>query len=191
MRRKSLLLDQILVIDLEATCWDDNISFRPPGMENEIIEIGISELNHQTGKIVQGDLFLVKPVRSEVSKFCTQLTTWTAADLVDGCTFEAACTRLCQQFSSRRRVFASWGNYDRNQFERQCRAFNVPYPFGPSHLNVKDLFSLQMGLTKTVNTMEAMKMLDIEPTGTWHIGRDDAFNIARVLSALLGHKEGE
>lgn len=40
--------DNILIIDLEATCWED----RPPrGQESEIIEIGVCIMDAKTGKI--------------------------------------------------------------------------------------------------------------------------------------------
>jgi len=191
MGRNKPLLDEILVLDLEATCWDDDVSIRPKGVPNEIIEIGLAKLNIQTGTITRGDLWLVAPEESTVSEFCTQLTTWKQEDVERGMSFKDSCGRLRRDFSSKRRLFASWGNYDRRQFERQCSRMNVPYPFGPSHLNVKDLFALQHRLTQQVNTMKAMEILDMEPEGTWHVGRDDAFNIARVLRALLGFRDAK
>jgi inhibitor of KinA sporulation pathway (predicted exonuclease) len=40
--------ENILIVDLEATCWDS----RPPrGQESEIIEIGVCIMNAKTGKI--------------------------------------------------------------------------------------------------------------------------------------------
>ncbi|WP_241613214.1 hypothetical protein [Rhizobium sp. SSA_523] len=40
----------ILIIDLEATCWDS----RPPrGQESEIIEIGVCIMDAKTGTISQ------------------------------------------------------------------------------------------------------------------------------------------
>ncbi|MBT7914551.1 exonuclease domain-containing protein [Candidatus Bathyarchaeota archaeon] len=189
MGRKKPLLDEILVLDLEATCWDDEISVQPEGVSNEIIEIGLATLNIQTGIITRGDLWLVAPEESTVSEFCTQLTTWKQEDVEQGMPFKASCSLLRKGFSSKRRVFASWGNYDRRQFERQCTRMGVPYPFGPSHLNVKDLFALQKRLTQQVNTMQAMEMIGMDPVGTWHVGRDDAFNIARVLRHLLGFND--
>ncbi len=186
MGRNKPLLDEILVLDLEATCWDGEVSVRPKDVSNEIIEIGLATLNIQTGVIARGDLWLVAPEVSTVSEFCTQLTTWKQEDVVNGMSFKDSCGKLRKDFSSKRRVFASWGNYDRRQFERQCGRMNVPYPFGPSHLNVKDLFALQKRLTQQVNTMVAMEMIGMDPVGTWHVGRDDAFNIARVLRHLMG-----
>ena len=47
-----------------------------------------------------------------------------------------------KEYHSKDRLWASWGDYDRWQFERACKEAGVPYPFGTSRLNVKSLFSL-------------------------------------------------
>ena len=186
MGRTKPLFDEILVVDLEATCWDGDISIKPEGAQNEIIEVGLSSLDIHTGKITQAPLMLVRPTQSTVSEFCTELTTWTQDDVKSGMILTAACEKLRKDYKSKRRMWASWGNYDRRQFERECSRKTVSYPFGPSHLNVKDLFALQKRLTQQVDVMTAMEMIGLEFDGTWHVGRDDAFNIARVLRHLLG-----
>lgn len=67
-------LDQIIVVDLEATCWEGN---PPPGEEQEIIEIGVCALDIASGKRSRKRSLLIRPERSTVSHFCTQLTTLT------------------------------------------------------------------------------------------------------------------
>lgn len=78
--------DKIIIIDLEATCWQSTV---PAGQENEIIEIGLAVLDAKTGKITQNKGILIKPQRSSVSPFCTELTTITQ-DVLDqkGISFE-------------------------------------------------------------------------------------------------------
>ncbi len=68
------LLDRILVVDVEATCWRGP---NPPGMETDIIEIGIALLNVKKGTITDNRSILVIPERSEISDFCTELTSIT------------------------------------------------------------------------------------------------------------------
>ena len=65
---------KIIVIDLEATCWEGK---PPPGEISEIIEIGICVLDQATGAIDKNRGILIKPVHSAISPFCTQLTTIT------------------------------------------------------------------------------------------------------------------
>jgi inhibitor of KinA sporulation pathway (predicted exonuclease) len=183
-KRKRPMFDQLLVIDVESTCWNDASSERRH-QESEIIEIGYALLDQRTGQITQNDHLVIKPSRSEVSTFCTSLTGWTAEALESGMTYDDACLYLRQKLSSQRRVFASWGNYDRRQFERQSKPPGVKYPFGKSHLNVKDLFVLLSGRQYACNVETALKILNMRFEGRPHSGKDDALNIARILSVLL------
>ena len=53
--------------------------------------------------------------------------------------FATACATLRKELGSEQRVWASYGDYDRRQFQRQCADAGVRYPFGIRHLNVKTL----------------------------------------------------
>jgi inhibitor of KinA sporulation pathway (predicted exonuclease) len=175
-------LDQILVIDVEATCWE---GAPPAGQQNEIIEIGICTIDVRRRQREERESILVRPQRSRVSPFCTQLTTLTQEDVEGGISFEEACRLLLRKYQGDQRTFASYGDYDRNQFERQCRSFGVKYPFGPTHLNVKNLFALHRGLHHEVGMEAALELLGLPLEGTHHRGGDDAWNIAAILLALL------
>ena len=94
-------LNKIIVIDVEATCWD---SKPPSGERSEIIEIGICVLDcternkalraFKSGVGFDIDVEIPRPVRekrrsilvipkySNVSEFCTSLTTTTQELLV-------------------------------------------------------------------------------------------------------------
>jgi inhibitor of KinA sporulation pathway (predicted exonuclease) len=175
-------LDQVVVIDVEATCWEG----RPPaGQEPEIIEIGICTLSVANRQRLERRSVLVRPQRSTVSAYCTQLTTLTQEQVSTGLAFAEACALLQKEFLAKERVWASYGDYDRRQFERQCRAEGIAYPFGPSHLNVKTLFALVHGLPHEVGMDEALKMLRLPLEGTYHRAGDDAWNIALILATLL------
>lgn len=175
-------LDQILVIDVEATCWEGS---PPPGQESEIIEIGICTLDVASGERLDKQDILIRPERSTVSEFCTRLTTLTQEQLDQGITFQLACNILQKQYASKQRVWASYGDYDRRQFEKQCLAFGVNYPFGPTHINVKNLFAIALGLAAEVGMARALELMQLPLTGVHHRAGDDAWNIAGVLSKLL------
>jgi hypothetical protein len=53
-----------LYLDLEWTCWD---APPPPGMQPEIIEIGLVEMNLDTLDIIQEGTYFVRPRRWERS----------------------------------------------------------------------------------------------------------------------------
>lgn len=175
------------MIDVESTCWE---GAPPAGQESEIIEIGICAIDVASGQRLPKASILVKPERSRVSEFCTQLTTLTPEQVDRGIPFATACSILTQQHLSKERVWASYGDYDRRQFERQCQSRKVSYPFGPTHINVKNLFAITHALPHEVGMAEALELLNLPLEGTHHRGGDDAWNIAGILSDLLLRARG-
>lgn len=175
-------LDQIVVIDAEATCWQGE---PPPGQDSEIIEIGVCLLDVKTGQRLARESIMVRPERSEVSPFCTELTSITPEQAAQGMTFRDACSSLCTRFQTKERVWASYGDYDRGMFERQCRRMDVPYPFSAGYINVKTLLGVVWGLNHETGMAKALNLLHIPLEGTHHRGGDDAWNIATILSRIL------
>ncbi len=173
----------MLVIDVEATCWEN--SKPPKGQHPEIIEIGVCVLDISTGARVDRKSILVKPERSDVSPFCTELTSLTPAQLARGVSFEHACRVLQRQYRARARVWASYGDFDRRQFEKQCQERGIPYPFGPTHINVKSLLAIMRGLRREVGMKHAMELFNLPLEGRHHRAVDDAWNTALLLSHLI------
>ena len=175
--------DKIIIIDLEATCWQSAV---PDGQENEIIEIGLAVLDSETGKITQNQGILIRPARSSVSPFCTELTTITQ-DLLDknGMSFEEAIEKLVAEYHPNLYTWASYGQYDLNILTKQCKSFGIPYPMSNEHINVKVLFGEKFGLQKPTGMNGALHLLNIPLEGTHHRGIDDAKNIAKILHWCL------
>jgi inhibitor of KinA sporulation pathway (predicted exonuclease) len=128
---KSPGLDQILIVDVESTCWEGP---PPIGQESEIIEKGLCLLEVASGRRQGKRNLLVRPERSTVSAFCTQLIGLTQEQVNAGISFADACALLQQEYASHECVWASYGDYDRLQFERQCQdgappggGINVPF----------------------------------------------------------------
>ena len=175
-------LDKIIVIDLEATCWEGD---PPEGESSEIIEIGLCVLDVATGAREPARALLVKPRHSQLSSYCQELTTLTPEMLANGLDLAEACAILREEYHSETRTWASYGDYDRIMLQAQCEADGIPYPFGRSHINVKNLFALQNNLTREVGLRKATAMLGLPFEGTIHRGMDDAWNIAAVLDKVL------
>lgn len=72
------------VVDVEATCWADRT---PPGQVSEIIEIGLATVDLAAARRTGRHRILVRPQRSAVSPFCTDLTGLTQNDADAGITF--------------------------------------------------------------------------------------------------------
>lgn len=176
------LLDTINIIDVESTCWQGKI---PEGQASDIIEIGLCEFDVTTLESREKHSIIIKPSRSTVSKFCTELTTLTQEDVDNGVSFEEACEILNDKFLSKRRLWGSYGDYDKKMFKRQCRDLRVAYPLGFTHINIKTLLAITKGLDREIGMGSALKMLDIPLEGTHHRGIDDAWNIGTILSQIL------
>lgn len=175
-------LDHIIVVDIEATCWDGP---PPAGEVADVIEFGIVPLELSTLRRLEKRSILVRPERSAVSRFCTDLTTITPEMVAGGVSFREACRILKNDYRTEERVWASFGDYDRRQVEKQCRDTGVSYPFGPTHLNVKTLFALSKGLLYEAGTRAAVEAFGLQFEGTHHRGDDDAWNIAAILVEIL------
>lgn len=179
-----LSLKEMLVIDLEATCWENQ---RPAGQISEIIEIGLCRLNLKTLVAHDKTSILVRPEQSEISPFCTELTSITP-DMVakDGVSFPEACSRLRKAFGAKTKPWASYGDYDRLQFDRQCAKSGIPLPLSTTHLNIKTLVALHLQLPREIGMKAALKAFSIPLEGRHHRGDDDAWNTAKIAARLLG-----
>jgi inhibitor of KinA sporulation pathway (predicted exonuclease) len=175
--------DILLVVDIEATCWEGETA--PAGEESEIIEVGLCTLDIASGQRLARRSILVRPERSRVSAFCTQLTTLTQEQIDQGISFAEACQILREEYASRERVWASYGDYDRALFEKQCLQRRIPYPFGTRHLNLKTLFPVLFAHPREVGMATALQLLGLPLEGTHHRGGDDAWNIAAIASTML------
>jgi len=180
---------RLLVIDIEATCWDQPKD-QPAGEKNEIIEIGLVPFSLKTLVISEPKSILVKPSMSKVSAFCTKITTLTQEQVDAGISFREACKNLIDEMKTQEIPWVSWGDYDRKQFVWQCDHTKTPYPFGAGHWNFKDTFAKMMGLRKDVSLARALDIMNLDPIGTPHRGADDAFNIARVMTECFRRIRG-
>jgi len=176
------LVDQIVVVDIESTCWKK----KPPQKQtSEIIEVGVVLLAVKGLTLSEKKSIIVKPERSTVSEFCTQLTGLTQEQVNNGLSFASACRILQKEYEAEERLWASYGDYDRRMFEKCCVELDVPYPFGHSHLNVKTLLSTMLAEESEVGLPTALHKLGLSFEGRQHRGDDDAWNVARLLKALF------
>lgn len=175
--------DKILVIDIEATCWD--VDPPPDGQQKEIIEIGSCIYDAVNDVVGEKQSILVRPVSSEISEYCARLTSITAERVADeGSDFANACRALVDDYRARNYLWASWGGFDRKLFRKQCRRLGVSYPFGKKHMNIADAFAACYG-GQRMPMLGAMRLAGIEYIGRHHRGADDAWNTARLLQFLV------
>ena len=191
---------------------DDALGYIPDDQQREIIEIGVCVVDLKTLVPIGRWSTLVRPVRSTISEYCTEVTSITAERLADAPLFARAIAgmnrwlgtvRLAQQnlpdaesgpaldaamAEMATQPMASWGDFDRLALEAQCALDGVPYPFSHSHMNLKTMFPL-FGRSKFVNRVlslrVAMRTIGRELEGTHHQAEDDAANAAVLACAML------
>lgn len=175
---------QYLVIDLEATCCDDDAF---PRDEMEIIEIGAVLVDAATLTPTAEFQTFVKPLRHRtLTPFCSELTTITQADVDRAPRFPQAILKLGEFIRGKDALFCSWGGYDRNQFRRDAQHHRVKLPLGERHMNLKEAFSRRLGDSRQYGTGQALRRVGLSFTGTHHRAIDDARNIARLLPFIVG-----
>jgi inhibitor of KinA sporulation pathway (predicted exonuclease) len=174
----------INVVDVEATCWEGR---PPPGQVSEIIEIGLTVVDLDRRVRLAKHRILVRPRRSSVSAFCTELTSLTQQEVDQGVTFAEACRFLARDHESNKLPWASWGDYDRKQFTRQCQQTGVEYPFSGDHTNAKLRFTQAHNLRKRPGMAQALDHAGLPLEGRHHRGDDDSWNIAALILHLVAN----
>jgi inhibitor of KinA sporulation pathway (predicted exonuclease) len=184
------LQDEILVVDLESTCWEGGPP--PAGETSDIIEIGVAHLDVNDLAVTRNWGTYVIPIRSTITPFSTSI------NHIDNETIKMLGVPIADAFSmlerekSRQRTWASWGNYDRKKMEDDARELKIShkmdirYPMAPRHINVKTLFAIAYALPAEVSMDKALARMGWELKGKHHSGKDDAYNIARILGHILG-----
>jgi inhibitor of KinA sporulation pathway (predicted exonuclease) len=185
--RDSYRTDRLLVVDLEMTCWD---GAAPPGEQPDIIEIGIAEVDNERLEIARSGRYLVRPVRSAVSAFCTELTGITAAELKrDGRPFPEVRNRIVADWAPRHKTWTAWGK-DHKAMAEAAAHHGVASPFSESHIDLGHLFDLLTGASQRIGLRAAMESLGIPPEGERHRAVGDALDAARVYLALARRMRG-
>lgn len=178
-------IDNIIVVDVEATCDDGPLV---PRAQMEIIEVGAVVLDRHSLEVTDEFQAFVRPVRHPtLTAFCTQLTTIDQAtvDAAPGYPEVADALRAWWKPYSPA-IWCSWGAYDRKQFAQDSAYHGVRDPLPGRHVNVKAEFSLRLGTRRRFGMAGALSKMGLELLGTHHRGIDDARNIARLAPFALG-----
>jgi len=176
--------NQILIVDLEATCWENDRI--PTGQKVDIIEIGICELNRTTKAISKKQSIYVIPERSNINKFCTDLTGITPQLIEEkGIHFEEACEKIRDEYDSTSLTWAGFGNFDKEQIMEQCDYLGIENPFSENYINIMHQFKAYNGLYKMMGLKRTLKAMNMDFEGNHHSGSDDAYNAAKILREIL------
>lgn len=189
-------LNKIFVADAEATCWSSEAE--QGKQPNEIIEIGMCEVNLKTRTVENKKSFVVRPHFSKVSSFCTALTGWTQEQINEGDDIRDVLGFIKDYYRiTNNHVWASYGEYDRVKLSSSsvnkgnllglygiAREDN-PFAMMRSHLNIKTLMAMKEGLKKEIGMARALAYYKLPLEGRHHNGADDAFNIGKIFLKVL------
>jgi inhibitor of KinA sporulation pathway (predicted exonuclease) len=177
------MANQILVVDVEATCWEETDPDSKK-YQSEIIQVGAVLVDLVNLRQTLSRSWFVKPTASLVSPFCTNLTGITQEQADSGYTYSQVSNLLIAQFNTPEIPWASYGAYDARMFRQESKRYGVKYPFSPKHINVKTAAAVLMGWTKEYGLSVALSKLGLEFVGRQHDGLDDAKNGADILIYL-------
>ncbi|MCU0428768.1 MAG: exonuclease domain-containing protein [Cytophagaceae bacterium] len=167
-----------IIVDLEATCWEEKHSF-----PQEVIEIGAVKINKQNS-ITSEFVSFVKPVRHPLlSNFCRQLTSIEQSQVDQAPLFPEAIHAFRQWITQEEDeyILCSWGFYDRKQLHAECCFHGLDAEWLSPHISLKHRYAEIKQLNRPVGMKTALTMEGLPLVGTHHRGIDDARNIAQVF----------
>jgi inhibitor of KinA sporulation pathway (predicted exonuclease) len=169
-----------LYFDVEMTCW----AGPPPlGMKQEIIEIGVTEMDLQSLSILREKPYFVRPRRWEISPCCTELTGITSDDIRTARPFPEVLAALTDEFSPSKAMCGTWGD-DAALIAAACQAHGLKSPLRYL-VDVAHLFPRLFLLREQVSLAKAIEILELGFDGMPHSALADARNTARVHAALI------
>jgi inhibitor of KinA sporulation pathway (predicted exonuclease) len=169
-----------LYLDLELTCWD---APPPPGMQQEIIEIGIVEIDLVTLSITQEASYFVRPRRWEISHKCTMLTGITSEDIRKAKPLDEVLALIAERFRPANKPCCAWGD-DVSVISRTCTSLGLVSPFRRP-IDLSKVFQGAFVTKEQLSLGGAIQMMEMEFDGIPHGALPDARNTARLHASIL------
>jgi len=150
----------------------------------KIIEIGAAVIEVNSAKILNKLQLYIQPVvNPQLTPFCINLTGIEQSDVENAPYFYDALNQFSDWLSDQTDLigWASWGAYDRNQFEQDCKRHQQSNPLTQfNHLNLKTAYAAATQ-SRSKGMANAFKEQNQDMIGSHHSGLDDAINIARLI----------
>ena len=107
------------VIDFEATCTDKN---EFPRSETEIIEFACILIDSKLNVVTEFNEYIRPKIHPQLTDFCKKLTTISQQQVDSAPPFPEVLDQFSKAIIEKYKpLFASWGNYDKNQLMQDCR----------------------------------------------------------------------
>ena len=185
------IFDYIIVVDVEATCEENNRNY-----PHEVIEIPGVLIDVRTGQVDRARSFhtYVKPWRNPtLTPFCTQLTGITQ-ETVDAAPTITEAIKLFEQWYKEtiprgaKTIFATDGPWDFKNFihEHHVLRDHVAFPsLFYEYLDVRTTFAHRLNHGVPIKLDAMLRRMNLRFDGRPHNGFDDAYNIARLVVAMM------
>ncbi|KPI88768.1 hypothetical protein ABL78_2147 [Leptomonas seymouri] len=185
------IYDYIIVVDVEATCEENNQNY-----PHEIIEFPGVLINVRTGQVDRAHSFhtYVKPWRNPtLTPFCTQLTGITQ-ETVDAAPTITEAIKLFEKWykdtvpRGAKAIFAADGPWDFKNFIHEYHILRDHVAF-PSifyeYIDIRTTFAHHFNYRVPIKLDAMLRRMDLKFDGRPHSGFDDAYNIARLAVAMM------
>lgn len=187
---------KLVIVDLEATCWEGEEQPQPDPPEGciytgEIIEIGSVSLDLSNFSVIHEVGEFVRPRNHPVlSEFCKELTTIRQGDVDKSKHFIDVIPKFVEKHDLMNEdvLWSSWGKYDQKQLADDYRKWGFDVPsWVERHVNLKEVAREAMDLSKKrrISLRKVLNNLGLDHVGTQHRGIDDARTYANVIRKLV------
>lgn len=174
--KKELEMNYI-ILDLEATCWQDK-----GNLQSEIIEIGAVKVNGNFEIESEFSYFIKPKINPKLSDFCIELTTINQQNIDAANNFSNVIEKFKNWIDiSNPYLLCSWGLYDKNQLISDCELHNLDFDWVMRHISLKHQYPNFKGLKRMVGMNGALTIENLHLDGTHHRGIDDARNITKIF----------
>jgi inhibitor of KinA sporulation pathway (predicted exonuclease) len=166
-----------IILDLEATCWEEKSKF-----QSEIIEIGAVKINDNQQIVDEFDAFIKPILHPELSEFCTKLTSIKQSQIDMAHGFPIVIEQFKAWIGMDKKYFlCSWGFYDKKQFTADCNLHKLDIEWLKNHMSIKHQHAGLKKLKHPVGLGYAITHEGMKFEGKAHRGIDDARNISRIF----------
>ena len=174
---------KFIILDLEATCWEQQNKAR-----SEVIEIGAVGI-HENGEILSEFSSFIRPLLNPtLSDFCKKLTHISQDRIDKSPDFPQVVDLFLKWLDNFHDDYClcSWGFYDQKQLIQDCQLHQLDTAWLNRHISLKHQYAKLKDLKEPVGMKTALGLEKMTLFGTHHRGIDDARNISQIFLKYLG-----
>lgn len=174
----------LIILDVKTTCFADKMS--PTHFFPEVIRLQAIIMDSQTLRVLDEYQCHIRPTQfPNLSDFCIRFTHVTQDQVDQGITFTDAITQI-QEFVSPYEIIPSfWGYYGQLQLLRNCRRFNIHYPFPKRFITIKHNYSKFYGLNKIKKLKNVLAYHGLDLSTQKEDPLADVRRVAQIVAILI------